>query len=91
MLQVTFSHERSPNRLFFKINTTSGSTISNDHADIDNFDSDLELPGSPMVANFTKSARSFVIPEDGYILDLVVVYDNTMISQLGNDSAARTK
>ena len=91
MQQVTFSHERSPNYLYFKINTTSGSTISNDYKDINNIDSELELPGPPVVANFTKSARNFVVPEDGYIIHLVVVYDDTMISQYGSDAAALTR
>ena len=59
--------------------------------DINNIDGALVLPGPPMMANFTKSARNFNVSEDGYIIDLVVVYDDTMISQYGSDAAALTK
>ena len=31
------------------------------------------------------------IPEDGFIIDLVVVYDNSMVSKFGSEAAAETK
>ena len=89
---MTFSHERSPGYLFFRVDTISGSTTSIDFSD-SNLTDEVLIPEVNFERNITRAAgkSSRELPENGYVLDLVVVYDDTMVEQFGSHSTAQTK
>ena len=62
-----------------------------DDADLLN-NEDIELIPPEVDFTITKGkGKSVEIPAEGYILDLVVIYDNTMPSHFGSISAAETR
>ena len=94
---MTFSHERSPGYLFFRVDTISGSTTSIDFSD-SNLTDEVLIPEVPLERNITraagKSSRHTMhqqLPENGFVLNLVVVYDDTMVEQYVYHSTVQTK
>ena len=86
LLKVTFSHPRSSDHLFFHVNPITGMTMRSEHNHERLTDETLIDPDHIVVPGIGASVE---IPDGGYILDIAVFYDTSMVEQYPDDVVER--
>jgi len=85
--QVTFSHPRSSDHLFFNVNPMTGMTMRVERSIGGRIVDEVLIDPDHMVTPGIGS--SIVVPDAGYILDLVVFYDTSIAGEYGADVETR--
>merc|ERR1712223_317117 len=85
-MQVTFSHPRSEDHLFFNVNPMTGLTMRVEVDEMAKVDDPLVDPDHIITKGI---GASVVIPDAGYILDIVVFYDTLITAAFGADVETR--
>ena len=84
---MTFSHPRSSDHLFFNVNPMTGMTMRVERTTGERMVDEVLIDPDHMVTPGIGS--SIVIPDAGYILDLVVFYDTSIAGHYGGDVETR--